>query len=114
MPFERRSDVQVLEDDGSEKLLRRTAANRAFSTLFKAKNTAAKPVQRPQERENEKRRVLLVFRDLLQCLDRFLGRLRHFGIAATAGEDGSQIAVERCQHASDLQQHAQFKACQQR
>ena len=76
MPFERRSDVQVLEDDGSEMLLQRNAANRTFFGQNKLKKQAAKPVQNTHREEKEKRRALLVFRDLLRCLDRFPGRLR--------------------------------------
>ena len=81
MPFARRRDVQVLEDDRSEYLLQRTAT---IWTLFgqnKLKNKAAKPVQNHRAPEKEKKWALLVFRDLLQCLDGFLGRLCRFDIA---------------------------------
>ena len=53
MPFERRSDVQVLEDDGSEKLLRRTAANRAFSTLLR-KTQPRNPCKGPRSEKTRK------------------------------------------------------------
>ena len=80
MPFARRRDVQVLEDDRSEYLLQRTATIWMLFGQNKLKNKAAKPVQNHRAPEKEKKWALLVFRDLLQCLDRFLGRLRRFGI----------------------------------
>ena len=40
MPFERRSDVQVLEDDRSERLLQRTAAIAGVFTLLRLTKVA--------------------------------------------------------------------------
>ena len=111
MPFARRRDVQVLEDDRSEYLLQRTATIWMLFGQNKLKNKAAKPVQNHRAPEKEKNTALLVFRDLLQCLDGFLGR---FDIAPVPERTAPKSRTSGAINQRFALAVAQFKACQQR